>query len=169
MQNSKHHLPTALANVQKSLSSHLNETMKALKQEYPNQEKIFENAINDGVIVTSGICFSMHKDFKNQDSWEKEKEEYQLAFRNLKGDYPNAFNSNSESEESLLFLSNMDTIKERLENATKEKERIISQKLQEFVEKKANGLHSLITKLLEDIEEEKTKFKALIVARSVSR
>ncbi len=94
VQNSKHHLPTALANVQKSLSSHLNETMKALKQEYPNQEKIFENAIKNGVIVTSGICFSMHKDFKNQDSWEKEKEEYQLAFRNLKGDHPNAFNSN---------------------------------------------------------------------------
>ncbi len=41
----------------------------------------------------------------------------------------------------------MSAIKERLENATKEKERVISQKLQEFVEKKGNGLHSLITKL----------------------
>ncbi|GAA9944139.1 hypothetical protein VN1204_09060 [Helicobacter pylori] len=59
----------------------------------------------------------MYKDFKNQASWEREKEEYQLAWEHLTNDYPDAFNSVDKYEESLLLLSNMDAIKERLEKA----------------------------------------------------
>ncbi len=73
VQNSRHHLPTALENVQKILSSSLNATMSLLAQKYPHQQEIFESAIKNGVILTSGICFSMYKDFKNQASWESKK------------------------------------------------------------------------------------------------
>ncbi len=65
VQNSRHHLPTALENAQKSLSSQLNSIMGALIQNYPNQQEIFEKAIKNGVILASGVCFSMYKDFKN--------------------------------------------------------------------------------------------------------
>ncbi len=75
-QNSRHHLPTALENAQKTLSSSLNATMSSLKKKYPHQQEIFEKAIKNGVILTSGACFSMYKDFKNQASWESKKEEY---------------------------------------------------------------------------------------------
>ncbi len=159
VQKSNHHLPTALANAQKALSSQLDQIMGALIKAYPNQQKIFENAKKNGVIVTSGVCFSMHKDFENQAFWEKEKEEYQLVFRNLKGYYPDAFNSDSESKESLLLVSNMGTIKERLEKAAQRKEEIISQRLQGFVESQANNLHQLIVQLLEDLEGEKESIK----------
>ncbi len=64
-QNSRHHLPTALENAQKTLSSSLNKNMEALIQKNPNQRGIFEKAIKNGVILTSGACFSMYKDFKN--------------------------------------------------------------------------------------------------------
>ncbi len=159
VQKSNHHLPTALANAQKALSSQLDQIMGALIKAYPNQQKIFENAKKNGVIVTSGVCFSMHKDFENQAFWEKEKEEYQLVFRNLKGYYPDAFNSDSESKESLLLVSNMGAIKERLEKAAQRKEEIISQRLQGFVESQANNLHQLIVQLLEDLEGEKESIK----------
>ncbi len=76
-----------------------------------------KKAIKNGVILTSGACFGMYKDFKNQASWEREKEEYQLAWEHLTNDYPDAFNSVDKYEESLLLLSNMDAIKERLEKA----------------------------------------------------
>ncbi len=76
VQNSRHHLPTALENAQKSPSSSLNATMSLLKKKYPHQQEIFEKAIKNGVILTSGACFSMYKDFKNQASWESKKEEY---------------------------------------------------------------------------------------------
>ncbi len=82
----------------------------------------------------------MHKDFENQASWEKEKEEYHNALRNLKDSYPDAFND-SESKESLLLVSNMGAIKERLEKAAQEKEKIIPQRLQGFVESQENNLH----------------------------
>ncbi len=65
VQNSRQHLPTALENVQKSLSSSLNATMSSLEKKYPHQQGIFEKAIKNGVILTSGACFSMYKDFKN--------------------------------------------------------------------------------------------------------
>ncbi|GAA7186136.1 hypothetical protein HpBGD65_10690 [Helicobacter pylori] len=52
------HLPTALENAQKSLSSQLNQVMEKLIQKYPNQRGIFEKAIKNGVILTSGACFS---------------------------------------------------------------------------------------------------------------
>ncbi|GAA8336527.1 hypothetical protein HpNP141_11730 [Helicobacter pylori] len=68
------HLPTALENTQKSLSSSLDKAMESLIQKYPNQRGIFEKAIKNGVILTSGVCFSMYQDFKNRDSWEREKE-----------------------------------------------------------------------------------------------
>ncbi|MGH1608361.1 dynamin family protein [Helicobacter pylori] len=159
VQNSRHHLPTAFENVQKALSSQLNSIMGALIENYPNQREIFEKAIKNGVILASGVCFSMYKDFKNQASWESKKEEYYNAWRNLTNAYPDAFNSDDKSKESLLFLSNMSAIKERLEKVAQEKEKTISQKLQGYAKSQANNLHALIAQLLQDLEDEKKRVK----------
>ncbi len=158
VQNSRRHLPTALTNLQKSLSSSLNNAMKVLVQKYPHQQKIFESAIKNGIILTSGICYSLYQDFENQSSWEREKEEYQLAWENLTNDYPDAFSSH-EARENLKRLSNIDAIRERLEEVAKEKENIISQRLQEYLKAQANNLHNLITQLSQDLEKEKNRIK----------
>ncbi|MFP6284989.1 dynamin family protein [Helicobacter pylori] len=161
VEKSNQHLPTALENAQKSLSSQLNNIMGALIQTYPNQREIFEKAIKNGVILASGVCFSMYKDFENQASWERSQktEEYHNALRNLKDSYPDAFSSDDKSKESLLFLSNMGAIEERLEKAAKEKEKIMSQRLQDYAQSQANNLHALIAQLLQDLEEEKKRIK----------
>ncbi|GAA8144357.1 dynamin family protein [Helicobacter pylori] len=161
VEKSNQHLPTAFENAQKSLSSQLNNIMGALIQTYPNQREVFEKAIKNGVILTSGVCFSMHKDFNNQASWERNQktEEYHNALRNLRDSYPDAFSSDDKSKESLLFLSNMGAIEERLKKAAQEKEKIMSQKLQSYAESQANNLHSFITQLLQDLEEEKKRVK----------
>ncbi|MFB1282792.1 dynamin family protein [Helicobacter pylori] len=161
VKKSNHHLPTAFENAQKALSPRLNDTMKKLIENYPNQREIFEKAIKNGVILASGNCFSMYKDFNNQASWERNKktEEYHNALRNLKDFYPDAFNSDDKSKESLLFLSNMGAIEERLEKAAKEKEKIMFQKWQDYAQSQANNLHSLIAQLLQDLEEEKKRVK----------
>ncbi|MGL2599042.1 dynamin family protein [Helicobacter pylori] len=158
-QNSRQHLPTAFENAQKSLSSQLNNIMGALIENYPNQREVFEKAKKNGVILASGVCFSMYKDFKNQASWESKKEEYYNAWRNLTNAYPDAFNSVDKSEESLLLLSNMGAIEERLEKAAQRKEEIISQRLQDYAQSQANNLHNLIVQLLQDLEEEKKRVK----------
>ncbi|MDO7807450.1 dynamin-like GTPase family protein [Helicobacter pylori] len=161
VEKSNHHLPTAFENAQKSLSSQLNNIMGALIEKYPNQREVFEKAKQNGVILASGVCFSMHKDFENQASWERNQktEEYHNALRNLKDAYPDAFSSDDKSKESLLFLSNMGAIEERLKKAAQEKEKIISQKLQNYTESQANNLHKFITQLLQDLEEEKKRVK----------
>ncbi len=163
VEKSNQHLPTAFENAQKALSSQLNNIMGKLIENYPNQREIFEKAIKNGVILASGVCFSMYKDFKNQASWEKEKdkkaEEYHNTLRNLTNAYPDAFNSVDKSKESLLLLSNMGAIEERLEKAAKEKEKIMSQKWQDYAQSQANNLHSLIAQLLQDLEEEKKRVK----------
>ncbi|WP_162967521.1 dynamin family protein [Helicobacter pylori] len=161
VEKSRQHLPTALENAQKALSSQLNNIMEKLIQNYPNQREIFEKAIKNGVILASGVCFSMYKDFNNQASWERSQktEEYHNALRNLRDSYPDAFSSDDKSKESLLFLSNMSAIKERLKKAAKEKEKIMSQKWQDYAESQANNLHSLIAQLLQDLEEEKKRVK----------
>ncbi|WQX80284.1 dynamin family protein [Helicobacter pylori] len=161
VEKSHQHLPTAFENAQKALSSQLNNIMEKLIENYPNQREIFEKAIKNGVILASGVCFSMYKDFKNQASWERNQktEEYHNALRNLRDFYPDAFNSDDKSKESLLFLSNMSAIEERLKKAAKEKEKIISQKLQSYAKSQANNLHSLIAQLLQDLEEEKKRVK----------
>ncbi len=161
VEKSNHHLPTALKNAQKALSSQLNNIMEKLIQNYPNQREIFEKAIKNGVILASGVCFSMYKDFNNQASWERNKktEEYHNALWNLRDAYPDAFSSDDKSKESLLFLSNMGAIEERLEKAAQKKEKIISQKLQSYAKSQANNLHSLIAQLLQDLEEEKKRVK----------
>ncbi len=101
----------------------------------------------------------MYKNFENQASWEREKEEYQLAWENLTNDYPDAFDSDDKSKESLLLLSNMGAIRERLEEAAKEKENIISQRLQNYEKSQANNLHNLIMQLSQDLEKEKNRIK----------
>ncbi|MCQ2667784.1 dynamin family protein [Helicobacter pylori] len=161
VQNSRQHLPTAFENAQKALSSQLNNIMEKLIENYPNQREIFEKAIKNGVILASGVCFSMYKDFNNQASWERNQktEEYHNALRNLRDAYPDAFSSVDKSKESLLLLSNMGTIEERLEKAAQRKEEIISQKLQGYAESQANNLHNLIVQLLQDLEEEKKMVK----------
>ncbi|WJX97154.1 dynamin family protein [Helicobacter pylori] len=161
VEKSRQHLPTAFENMQKSLSSQLNNIMGKLIENYPNQREIFEKAIKNGVILASGVCFSMYKDFKNQASWERNQktEEYHNALRNLRDAYPDAFSSDDKSKESLLLLSNMGAIEERLEKAAKEKEKIISQRLQDYAQSQANNLHSFIVQLLQDLEEEKKRVK----------
>ncbi len=161
VEKSRQHLPTAFENAQKALSSQLNNIMGALIENYPNQREVFEKAIKNGVILASGVCFSMYKDFKNQASWERNQktEEYHNALRNLKDAYPDAFSSDDKSEESLLLLSNMGAIEERLKKAAKEKEKIMSQKLQDYAQSQANNLHNLITQLLKDLEDEKKRVK----------
>ncbi|WP_164862987.1 dynamin family protein [Helicobacter pylori] len=162
VEKSHQYLPTALENAQKTLSFQLNSIMGKLIQNYPNQREIFEKAIKNGVILTSGNCFSMYKDFSNQASWERNQktEEYHNALRNLKDSYPDAFSSDDKSKESLLFLSNMSAIEERLEKAAKEKEKIMSQKWQDYAQSQANNLHALIAQLLQDLEEEKKRIKS---------
>ncbi|MGL2360728.1 dynamin family protein [Helicobacter pylori] len=161
VEKSRQHLPTAFENAQKFLSSQLNNIMGKLIQNYPNQRGIFEKAIKNGVILASGVCFSMYKDFNNQASWERNKktEEYHNALQNLRDAYPDAFNSDDKSKESLLFLSNMSAIEERLKKAAQRKEEIISQKLQDYAESQANNLRSLIVQLLQDLEDEKKRVK----------
>ncbi|WQX55862.1 dynamin-like GTPase family protein [Helicobacter pylori] len=161
VEKSRQHLPTALENAQKSLSSQLNNIMGKLIENYPNQREVFEKAKQNGVILASGVCFSMHKDFENQASWERNQktEEYHNALRNLKDAYPDAFSSDDKSKESLLLLSNMGAIEERLEKAAQKKEEIISQRLQDYAQSQANNLHNLITQLLQDLEEEKKRIK----------
>ncbi|WP_415751702.1 dynamin family protein [Helicobacter pylori] len=161
VEKSHQHLPTAFENAQKSLSSELNSIMEKLIENYPNQREVFEKAIKNGVILASGVCFSMYKDFNNQASWERSKktEEYHNALRNLRDSYPDAFSSDDKSKESLLFLSNMSAIEERLEKAAKEKEKIISQKWQDYAQSQANNLHKLIVQLLQDLEDEKKRIK----------
>ncbi|MGL2622407.1 dynamin family protein [Helicobacter pylori] len=161
VEKSRHHLPTAFENAQKALSSQLNNIMEKLIENYPNQREVFEKAIKNGVILTSGVCFSMYKDFNNQASWERNQktEEYHNALRNLKDSYPDAFSSDDKSKESLLFLSNMGAIEERLKKAAQEKEKIMSQKLQDYAQSQANNLHKFITQLLQDLEEEKKRVK----------
>ncbi|GAA8098514.1 hypothetical protein HpDR14_13680 [Helicobacter pylori] len=161
VKKSRQHLPTALENTQKSLSSQLNSIMEKLIQTYPNQREVFEKAIKNGVILASGNCFSMYKDFNNQASWERNQktEEYHNALRNLRDSYPDAFSSDDKSKESLLFLSNVGAIEERLKKAAQEKEKIMSQKLQSYAESQANNLHKFIAQLLQDLEEEKKRVK----------
>ncbi len=162
VEKSNQHLPTALENAQKALSYQLNNIMEKLIENYPNQREIFEKAIKNGVILASGVCFSMHKDFSNQASWERNKktEEYHNALWNLRDFYPDAFSSDDKSKESLLFLSNMGAIEERLKKAAKEKEKIMSQKLQDYAQSQAKNLHSFIAQLLQDLEEEKKRVKS---------
>ncbi|WQS95208.1 dynamin family protein [Helicobacter pylori] len=148
-------LKTAVINTQKILSSQLNKTMEGLIQECPNQKEIFKNAKKNGVILTSGVCYSLYQDFENQSSW---KEEHQLAWKNLKKHYPDAFDSD-EARENLKRLSNIDAIRERLEEAAKEKENIISQRLQKYLEAQANNLSSLVANLLEELESEKNRIR----------
>lgn len=161
VEKSNQHLPTAFENAQKSLSSQLNNIMGKLIEKYPNQRKVFEKAIKNGVILASGVCFSMHKDFNNQASWERNQktEEYHNALRNLKDSYPDAFDSDDKSKESLLFLSNMGAIEERLEKVAQEKEKIMFENLEPKIESQANNLHKFITQLLQDLEEEKKRVK----------
>ncbi|GAA7241001.1 dynamin family protein [Helicobacter pylori] len=148
-------LKTAVINTQKILSSQLNKTMEGLIQECPNQKEIFKNAKKNGVILTSGVCYSLYQDFENQFSW---KEEHQLAWKNLKKHYPDAFDSD-EARENLKRLSNIDAIRERLEEAAKEKENIISQRLQEYLKSQANNLSSLVANLLRELESEKDRIR----------
>ncbi|KHL89019.1 GTPase [Helicobacter pylori] len=162
VEKSNQHLPTAFENAQKALSSQLNNIMGKLIENYPNQREIFEKAIKNGVILTSGVCFSMYKDFNNQASWERNQktEEYHNALRNLRDSYPDAFSGDDKSKESLLFLSNMGAIEERLKKAAKEKEKIMSQKLQNYAKSQANNLHKFIAQLLQDLEDEKKRIKS---------
>ncbi|MCQ2944405.1 hypothetical protein JT217_02145 [Helicobacter pylori] len=152
--------------------SAIKEQIKAYQNLSGNIEMKFREAYEEFILhfinnIRAGLEETLKKAIQTAKMRSREEEEEEHYIERVKQGglggwarwFGSVFNSDDKSKESLLFLSNMSAIEERLKKAAKEKEKIMSQKWQDYAQSQANNLHKFIAQLLQDLEEEKKRVK----------
>ena len=159
-----------LSKVLDSIVSKLTNQAKGLFEK--NEYLKFIESLKDveTIVYTSGMCYSLYKKFENQDSWDEGERH---LFNLLKSNYSAFFEDKEVAKQNLLMISNIEVLKDKLEQKRLKKEEIFLQKRDEFANKKLKVLKEFIEALkielqkrkqrLEngDIEELKEEFKKL--------
>lgn len=149
-------LPKVLKSIGEVLDEHLISTINKMKEENPEIGNVFDKLLEGNkVFLTSGISHSIKMLFHDREKWDEGMEH---VWNNLKDEY-NIYFSDDDftlSESSLELLSNISQIADTISVVKGEKERILEEKKEKFLNSKLSNLRnykeSLIIKIDEKIE-----------------
>ena len=154
-------LSIALQKVEDALSTHMRSTFAQQKQNYPADfsKSIllrFDKLMSHPVICTSGMAFSLLKNWDNQSQWN---EELAFVFGNLEAEYQDFFSNPEMAKSNLEKIANIDRIKEIIENVRIRKEEIQKTKQEEFLRVKTQGVNQYKSELLKILKEKEKRLQ----------
>ncbi len=157
-------LDRVLDHIVEQLGDQLETVIENLKKSNPEVGDTYDQLLEgkDRIIYASGLCESMRQRFKEQDGWD---EGMAHVWGNLQEGYPNFFSA----ETALLNLdklSNIATIREKVDQVRGEKARIIEDRFGDYLQDKGQALRELNAGLLRYVgdrqaEIERTDFERL--------
>lgn len=154
-------LSIALQKVEDALSTHMRSTFAQQKQNYPADFSKsvllrFDKLMSHPVICTSGMAFSLLKNWDNQSQWD---EELAFVFGNLEVEYQDFFSNPDMAKSNLEKIANIDKIKEIIENVRIRKEEIQKSKQDEFLRVKTQGVNQYKSELLKILKEKEKRLQ----------
>ena len=145
-----------LPDVLKSLSNLLNEQLvkitEDIKKENPEVGNTFDKLLEgDKVILSSGIAEAIFENFNKKDSWD---EGMQHVWQMLLTEYPEYFSDTNEKTSliSLEKLSNLQKIKNIIDEVRNKKDEILQEKINTLVEAKLKNYIEYKEKLIKEID-----------------
>jgi hypothetical protein len=142
-------LPIVLKNIESKLTIQQEDVINSFKSQYPDGGKSFEPLLNNRVVLSSGVCFSLLKNFNNKQKWDSNMNQ---VWNNLMSNYEDYFNDENIAIENLRKLANIDNIKNIIFNIKEQKNDIFSTKKEEFIKAKYKALKDYKQSLIENIE-----------------
>jgi len=141
-QESSGDLEQAFGLITNNLSTHLHSTLIQLKENSPEVGTAYDSLIEESsqkLIHSSGICLTIKESFNHRELWD---EGVKIAWRNLTTHYPDYFSDTDEilSLSNLDLLANISTINGIVEHVKEQKESILQERQQEFIQAKSNSL-----------------------------
>lgn len=154
-------LSIALQKVEDALSTHMRSTFAQQKQNYPADFSKsvllrFDKLMSHPVICTSGMAFSLLKNWDNQSQWN---EELAFVFGNLEAEYQDFFSNPDMAKSNLEKIANIEKIKEVIQEVRNRKDEIQKAKQEEFLNVKNRGLQDYKIELLKKLKEKEKKLQ----------
>eukprot|EP01022_Parablepharisma_sp_SALTPOND_P016983 TRINITY_DN2617_c1_g1_i1.p2 TRINITY_DN2617_c1_g1~~TRINITY_DN2617_c1_g1_i1.p2 ORF type:complete len:743 (-),score=197.75 TRINITY_DN2617_c1_g1_i1:3854-6082(-) len=145
----KSSLQDSLKGIIGTLSLHMVNTLKRLKERHPEVGATFDSLIEGGgakLLTTSGMCQSLAAKLEERPKWDKSE---QKALDNLQRNYPDFFPDDApERIRANLLLGNAERMHAVVAEVRRRKDEIIGRRRDEFIQAKIAGLTALRTDLL---------------------
>ena len=150
-------LRTVLDNIEEKLTKLQRDILETLKDTDSEVGDTFDKLINNRVIVSSAVCYSMSKTFDDQESWDDNTKH---VWKRLNADYKDFFTDKDTALSSLEKLANISKIQKIIDNVRDSKEQILEKRKEEFINTKKKALLEYKKALQEDITERCQKIKS---------
>jgi predicted GTPase len=159
--------------IEDSLTEHQNSVLIAQKQKHPEIGNTFDKLIKNRVILSSGISYSMMKNFESHGSWD---ETTQKVWENLNLHYKDFFSDTETSLSNLNKLANISQIQNIISEVKIKKDEILQQRKNEFIAAKQktildykealeNDINNSITRIqnsdIDEIRQQKDSMEAI--------
>ncbi|MCL1993765.1 MAG: dynamin family protein [Spirochaetes bacterium] len=127
--------------------------LRDLKKNNPEIGDQFDQLINDGegrVMITSAMCHAMYLQFDDRNSWDADMNH---AWGLLGGSYPADFTNDAGGKESLKQLSGVENVREKINFARSQKDKIIACKKDEYAKYQLDKIDYFSQKLAQKVKE----------------
>lgn len=149
-------LNNVLTGIEDKLTIQQRDILQNLKNNNPEIRNIFDTLINNRVIVSSGVCYNMFKNFDTQNEWDSNMKK---IWENLNLHYKDFFTDSDISLANLRKLANIDTIRDIIKKVRDKKDIILAERKHDFTKAKYNSLLNYKEALIKDTKEQISKVK----------
>lgn len=142
-------LSSVLNEIEITLTNHQHKTLIKQKQNHPEIGDTFDKLINNNVILSSGVSYSMLKSFDSKENWD---ENANTVWDNLNSHYKDFFDTKDVAITNLNKLANIDKIKCIINDVKLQKDKILQERKKEFISAKKKAIIDYKFALENDIE-----------------
>lgn len=140
-------LNNVLTGIEDKLTIQQRDVLRSLKNNNPEIGTIFDSLINNRVIVSSGICYNMFKNFDTQNNWDSNMKH---VWKLLNQNYKDFFTDTDTSIANLKKLANIEIIRDIIKDVRDQKDAILAKRKDDFTKAKYKSLMEYKEALTQD-------------------
>lgn len=144
-------LNNVLTGIEDKLTIQQRDVLRSLKNNNPGIGTTFDSLISNRVIASSGICYSMFKNFDTQDNWDSNMKH---VWKLLNENYKDFFTDADTSIANLKKLANIESIRDIIKDVRDKKDTILAKIKDEFTKAKYKSLMEYKEALTQDTKDQ---------------
>lgn len=139
-----------LSIIEDNLTKLQSSVLSQQKEQFPEIGNTFDSLIENRVVLSSGIAYSMMKNFDSQSTWD---ENTQTVWGNLKKHYQDFFSDKDTALANLEKLANISKIQDIIHQVRMKKNEILKKRKDEFIATKTKAILDYKNAIEKDIKE----------------
>lgn len=144
-------LSNVLAGIEDKLTTQQRSVLERYKNDNPEIGTTFDSLIKHRVVASSGICYSMFKNFDTQNNWDSNMKH---VWKLLNEYYKDFFTDADTSIANLKKLANIETIRDIIKDVRGQKDAILAKRKDDFIKAKYESLLKYKEALIQDTKDQ---------------